>query len=167
MSLRQAVCNLRRDFNRLSHRQQSRDKQFAQRLPFYQLHRNVMIGTVLSELVDRNDIGMVEGRCRASFLFEPLPPFIVFGECGRQKFNRHNAIKPGVPRPVNFAHATCAQRSNNFKGTEPAAWSEGHSWPQLYPNLFSVTSSHHLNLRCNTLQMKVMYPAHRISYAHR
>jgi hypothetical protein len=77
---------------------------------------------------------MIERRCRTSFLLEALPPFTVFGECGRQKFNRHNAIKPGIPRAVYFTHATSAQWSNNFKGTEPAAWSEGHSWPQLYPS---------------------------------
>src|SRR6266851_2083652 len=72
MRFGQTFRNLRRDFNRLSHRQQAGVKQLAQRFPLYHFHRNVVSGTVLSKFVDGNDIRMVEGRRRACFLLATL-----------------------------------------------------------------------------------------------
>src|SRR5882724_2851898 len=145
MSLGQTLRNLRRDLNHLSHWQQAGDQQLAQRLPLYQLHRDVVSGAVLSEFVDGNDIGVVEGRRRARFLLESVQLVAVCGECGsRQELYRDRALKSRVPRSVDFAHTARSQWSNNFKWTEPAAWSEGHNWPLLYPrvSLFHTYSPH-------------------------
>src|SRR6267143_896482 len=131
MSLGQTFCNLRRNFNYLSHWQQAGDKQLAQRLSLYQFHRDVARGTILSEFVDGNDIGMVEARRRARFLLEAVQPVTVCGEFGGQKLNRDDALEPRVPRAVDFTHAACAEQSNNFKGTEFSAHSESHNWPRL------------------------------------
>src|ERR1700732_2450659 len=109
MSLGQTLRNLRSDFNCLSHWQQAADKQLAQRLPLYQLHRDVVIAAVLSEFVDGNDIGMVESTCRPSFLFEAVQPVTVCGEFGRQKLNCDGALKSRVPRAVDFAHTPRAK----------------------------------------------------------
>src|SRR5438445_11073670 len=52
-----------------------------------------MSRTVLSEFVDGNDTGVVEGRCRARFLLEADQPVTVCGECGGQNLDRNTAIK--------------------------------------------------------------------------
>jgi len=41
----------------------------------------------------------------------------IVGEGSGKNFQRHGTIKPRVFRAVNFAHATCANRRNNFVGT--------------------------------------------------
>src|SRR5712692_92564 len=97
MRFGQTFRNLRRDFNRLSHRQQAGVKQLAQRFPLYHFHRNVVSGTVLSEFVDGNDIRMVEGRRRACFLLETVQPVTVSGECGGQNLDRNAAVKARIP----------------------------------------------------------------------
>ena len=109
MRLGQTVRHLRRDFNCFSHGQQAGDQQLAQRLPLDQLHRNVVSGTVLSEFVDGNDIGVVEGRCRACFLLEAAQPITVRGECGGQNLDRNTAIQARIPRPVHLAHPARAK----------------------------------------------------------
>ena len=61
MRLGQSLRNLRRDFNGFSYWQRALVKQLAQRLAFYEFHRDVTSGTVLSKIVDGNDIRMIEG----------------------------------------------------------------------------------------------------------
>ena len=72
MCLGQSVGNLRRDFNRLAYRQQVSFQQLAQRLSLYQLHRNIVRGTLLSAFVNRDNVGMVEGRRRKRFPFKSM-----------------------------------------------------------------------------------------------
>ena len=57
----QALGNLRRNLNRLPYRQQVSVQQLAQRLSLYQLHCNIVRGTLLSAFVNRDNVGMVEG----------------------------------------------------------------------------------------------------------
>ena len=132
MRLGQPLRNLRRDFNCLSHRQQAGAKQLAQRLPLYQLHRDVVSGTVLSEFVDGNDIGVVEGRCRARFLLEAVQPIIVCGERGGQNLDRNNAVQARVPRPIHLAHPAGAQQLDNLIRSELRARGEYHFRTPLY-----------------------------------
>src|SRR5260370_42269969 len=121
MRLGQALRNVRRDFNYFSHWQQSGDKQLAQRLPLYQLHRNVVSGAVLSEFVDSNDIWVVEGRCRTRFLLEAVQPITLRGECGGQNLDRNTAIQARIPRPVDLAHPAGAQQLDNLIPSELGA----------------------------------------------
>jgi hypothetical protein len=65
--------------------------------------------TLLSEFVDGNDIGVVEGRGRAWFLLEAVRPITVCGKCGGQNLDRNNAIQARIPRPVYLAHPAGAQ----------------------------------------------------------
>ena len=71
MRLGQTVRRLRRDFNCFADGQQTGNHQLAHRLAFDQLHRNVVSGTVASEFVDGNDVGMVERRRGTRLLLEP------------------------------------------------------------------------------------------------
>ncbi len=75
MRLGQPLRNLRGDFNGISYWQRAGGKQLAQRFPLHQLHGDVVSGTVLSEFVDGDDIGVVQGGCQARFPLETVQPF--------------------------------------------------------------------------------------------
>src|SRR6266852_6271581 len=131
MSLGQTLRNLRRDFNHLSHWQQAGDEQLAQRFSLYQFHRDVVRGTVPSELIDGNDIGVVEGRCRARYLLEAVQPVTVCGECGGQKLDRNTAIKSRIPRPVHLSHDARPKWGLDLIRTEFCARGQCHPWASL------------------------------------
>src|SRR6266478_385419 len=100
MRLGQPLSNLRCDFNCFSYWQQPGDEQLAQRLSLYQLHRNVVSGAVLPEFVDGNDIGMIEGGCRAGFPLEAVHAVTVCREFGGKNFERNMATQTHILRPV-------------------------------------------------------------------
>src|SRR5436305_2389951 len=57
---------------------------------------------------------MIEGRCGARLLLEAAQPINVFGKVSRQDFDRHFAAEPDIVRAINFAHAACAERGEDF-----------------------------------------------------
>ena len=104
MRLGQPLGNLRRDFNCFSYWQQAGDKQLAQRLPLYQLHRNVVSGTVLSNFVDGNDIGVVEGRGGFGLTAKPYQVHGILSDLFRKNLQCHEAVQTGILGLVHHPH---------------------------------------------------------------
>ena len=50
----------------------------------------------------------------------------IVGELGRQDFDRHVAIEPGVARPIDFAHTAAADRRDDLVESEPRAGGQSH-----------------------------------------
>ena len=113
MRLGQTFRNLRRDFNRLSHRQRAADKQLAQRLPLHQLHRDKGAAIGLVNLVNRTDIRMVQRGGRACLEAKTLKRLRVVCEFFGKKLQRNMAAELQVFGFVNHAHAATADLAEN------------------------------------------------------
>ncbi len=82
----------------------------------------------MSDVEQCADVRMIERRDRARLAFEAVAQLRVGGQGRRQDLDGHAAIKPRVARPVDFAHAPCAERAQDFVRTEPGAGCEAHSF---------------------------------------
>jgi hypothetical protein len=86
---------------------------------------------------------MVQRRNRTRLSFESPQPFSVARQPFRQNFNRHIAAQPDIGCPVNFSHATRAERGDNFIRPDFCAGSERHGVAQLYSVLrFAPPDAH-------------------------
>ncbi len=79
--------------------------QVPEGLPFQQLHGNEWLAFVLADLVDRADVGMVEGRGSLCLPLEPFQCLVIFGKFPRQELERHEAMELHVFSFVHHAHA--------------------------------------------------------------
>ena len=80
-----------------------------QRLSFEQLHGDKRVAPVLVNIVDRADVGMVEGGGGLGFALEALERLMVLGHLLRQEFERHKAVELGVLSFVDDTHSSAAE----------------------------------------------------------
>src|ERR1700733_4502242 len=106
----QALGNLRRNLNCLPNRQQASVQQLAQCLPLYQLHRDIVSGALLSALVNRNNVWMVERRRCKRLPLEPMQEVFAFGEFDRQNLEGDIALQDDIPSEIHDAHSPGAER---------------------------------------------------------
>ena len=92
-----------------------------QRLPFHQLHDQVVGGALLADVVQRADVRVVEAGNRASLALEAGADFGRFGEMLGKHLHRDLAAEPRVLRPVDFSHAAGPEGTDDLVGTEPGA----------------------------------------------
>src|SRR5579863_2396592 len=77
------------------------------------------VGAVLSaNVVERADIGMLERGNSFGFALHPLFQLRVRGQVRGQNFDGNSAVEAGVPRPIDLAHTTHAERGDDFIRTE-------------------------------------------------
>ena len=126
MRFGQTFRRLRRNFNCFLDGQRAGGNQLAHGLAFDQFHRDVVSGTIASEFVDGNDIGMIESGCRAGLLLEAPQAIAVSGESGRQNLDRNPAVQARILRPVHLAHPARAKEGDDLVGPEPRARGESH-----------------------------------------
>src|SRR5947208_2434534 len=82
-----------------------------------------------ARVVNHENVGMIERRYGARFLFETLKAIAVSGELGGQDFDRHVAPQPRVAGAKDFTHSTGAERRQDLVGAEPGAWVHaGECW---------------------------------------
>ncbi len=67
-----------------------------------------------------------QGGSGASFPLESLPALGIPPELFGQYLDRHFAAEAHVPRPVHFSHASGAERSDDFVGTQASAGRQTH-----------------------------------------
>ena len=67
----------------------------------------------LAYFVNCDGVGMVECGSRARLLLEAPDAGGVFGETGRQDFDRDLAVKPRVFREIDFSHPARADLGND------------------------------------------------------
>ena len=77
----------------------------AQRLAFEQLLHDVRRAVVLTDVVDRRDVRVVEDAGGFRLLLEAAQPVRVLREGRRQHLDRDLASEPRILRPIHLAHA--------------------------------------------------------------
>ncbi len=83
------------------------------------------------EAVDTRDVGMIERRENLSLALEASHTIGIVCESVWKKLDRDAAPEFCVARPVDFAHATGAQRADHFIRTETGARRECHGARRL------------------------------------
>src|SRR5262249_12363514 len=77
------------------------------------LHRDERPSLPFIQLVDMRDVRMIQRRCEARLLLEPLQPLLVGSEARRKKLERDWALEPRVLGKKDLAHSALAQRSHD------------------------------------------------------
>jgi hypothetical protein len=77
VGLVEGVCNVNRELQRLGKRQRAPRQSVRQGLAFQVLHDEERRAVLLTHVVQRADVRMIEMRDRASFAVEPLAELLV------------------------------------------------------------------------------------------
>jgi len=105
---RRRVGHLRRNLQRLRHRQPPHRDQFVQGLAGDMFHHRVLRFAFRQDVVDGDDVGVVQSGSGLRLLNESTPSRIA-RPSGRQNFHRDNPVQPRVARFIDFTHAALAQ----------------------------------------------------------
>ena len=123
-------CDRNRDSQRLPERKGtvagSRQPIF-ERFAIKVLHHEERRSLVAPDVEQRADIRVAQRRNDAGFAVEALAELGIVSERRRQDLDRDRSIEPGVAGLVNLAHASCAERRDDFICTEPHTGGQGHS----------------------------------------
>ena len=80
-----SIRDLNREVENLIRLKRLAEDALLQRLALQELHGNEVLPLMLVDLVDRADVGMIEGGGRLGFPLKPFQCVTVFGYCFRQE----------------------------------------------------------------------------------
>src|SRR2546427_7003511 len=95
--------------------------------PFQKFHDDERLTVLLSDLMDRADVGMVQGGSSASLTSEPFQSLRVLGYVLWQEFQRDEAPKLGVLGFIDHAHPPATQLLDDAVVRDGLA---DHGWGQ-------------------------------------
>ncbi len=87
-------------------------------VPFDVLHDHEVDAVLAADVVKSADVGVIQAGDGTGFSLESLPDFGMAGYVRRKDFDGDGAIEPGVFGLVDFTHATCTERCEDFVGTQ-------------------------------------------------
>jgi hypothetical protein len=122
----QAAGDLRANLHGLAQWQRGTARALPQRLAFQQLRHDVGCPVVMTGVVDREDVRVVECARGLGFVLEAAQALRVFGETARQHLDRHVACEPRVAGAVDLAHAAGPERAEDLIGAQTGSLREGH-----------------------------------------
>jgi hypothetical protein len=93
-----------------------------ERLPFQQLHHQVVGALVMADVVHRADVRVVQARNGSRFALESFPALRIPGHARWQNFDRHYATQPRVACAIHLTHPASAERGLNLVRAELRAW---------------------------------------------
>jgi hypothetical protein len=121
-----ALRHLQRRVDRAPRRERPAREPVAQRLALQQLADDVRPAGVASDVVDREQVGMVEHPDGARFLLEALQRLRVVGPDVGQHLDRDVAPEARVGGAIHHTHTAFADRTGNTVRPEHRLWLEGH-----------------------------------------
>ena len=93
-------------------------------VPLEELHHEIGLAVLLSHVVERADVRMIERRGGARFLEESLLRLDISRRGIRQELHRHLPAQPGIASTIDLAHASRSERGEDFVGSEAEAGGE-------------------------------------------
>jgi hypothetical protein len=142
----QAVGQLCRHLDGLSGRGAAGPQAIPQGPALDELHHQVATEIESADIVDRHDVGVVEGRGGACFALEAGEPFGVRRPVAAEHLDRHRAAEPQVAGTVDLPHAARAHERDQLVGCDPRPGSELQTWGSscglMGPTLDSSPSWH-------------------------
>src|SRR5215475_3532372 len=114
------------DGERLIDRQCTLPQSFRQRLPVDVLDDEIVDAVVVTNVVQRADVRMIQFRDRAGLAAESRTAIGIVHVLIAQYLDRDNAIEPRVTHVVDLTHAAAPERRQNFVRTEPLTYAKRH-----------------------------------------
>ena len=110
----QRVAQRRHDGQRLFRREFSHAQELPQIHAVHKFHEQIIKTARLSEVVNGDDVGMVQGGQRLRLARETFGELRFPHALRCEEFQRHQAVQRLLPRLVNHAHAAAAQAFKDF-----------------------------------------------------
>ncbi len=114
------------DAERVGNRERPLREALLEREALDELHDDRAPVADLLEPVDVRDERMIERREHLGFAFEPRQPIRIVHDRVGKDLDRDLTVEPGITRAVDLAHATRAERADDFVGAEARAAGEWH-----------------------------------------
>ena len=111
----QRVTQRRHDGQSFLRREFSRAQKLAKIRAVHKFHEQKIKSARLSEVVNGDNVGMVQGRQRLRLAREAFGEFPVAHALRRQEFERDEAVQRPLPRLVNHPHAAAPETFENLK----------------------------------------------------
>ena len=73
------------------------------------------------DFMNRDDVGVIEARCRTRFLCETRHPFRIGGKSGREKLDGDVSVQVVIQYPIHFPHSPGADQRENLVAAETHA----------------------------------------------
>src|SRR5438552_2606017 len=83
-------------------------------LPFQELHSYKRLAFVLTNIVDRANIRMVERGCRLSLSPKTLQCLLILNKRRGEELERNEPMQPGILRLINDSHTPATQSFQNI-----------------------------------------------------
>jgi hypothetical protein len=142
MSFFQPMADFSCIFQYLLDRERSLIQTVGEGFAFQVFHNQKIDAVLMTDIVERADVRMVQGRNRTCFAFKPLLCVRIGRKMCRKDLNRDRALQPRITSAIHFAHAAGAERRDDLIWPEFVAISEPHNWPRLCaPSLASPSHS--------------------------
>ena len=125
MRFAEGLGDLHSVFEDLTKRKRTFAQPVSERLAVEQLHDDV----VLSDVVERADVGMRELRDGLRLAREAKLELGVLGEFRGEDLHRYRAVEPRVARPVDLPHPARPDRRDDFVRPQARTAGDGH-WRQ-------------------------------------
>ena len=122
----QCIRHFHADFQHFIQRQRTFSQPLRDRLPFEQLHHQVVDSILRADVVEVANVGMIQGGDSPGLTLQPLPQLRGRGKMGGKNFDGHLAVQASVVRAIHFAHAACSKRCDDFVRSKFCAGGEGH-----------------------------------------
>jgi hypothetical protein len=113
VGLVEGIRNLRTHVQNLIDWQRSFLKPLRQRLSFHAFHHQVVDAILMADVVQRADVGMVQGRDGSCFAFEPLLVRGIRREL-REDLDGDGALEPCISRTVDLSHSPHTEQGENL-----------------------------------------------------
>ncbi len=114
----EGLGHLGSELERLHHRQRTALEAGGEGLALGELHDQEFDAGVLSDVVQRADVGMIQRGGGMGLALESLAAFWTRRHMSRQAFESDDAIQPRVSGSVDLAHATDAHEREDLVWTE-------------------------------------------------
>src|ERR1700733_1596180 len=89
-------------------------------------HHQIVSAALRADPVDRDDVGVVQCRERASLLEKATTPLSLSGHRRQQEFDRDRTLQPFISRSIDLAHPARTEMTLNHVKTEPAVTCQNH-----------------------------------------
>src|SRR5262245_34369333 len=85
---RESVTDLDRVLDRFTYRHRAATETLTECFALQQLRHDIWRAIVLADVMNRENVGMIQGRSSTRFLLEPLEALRIGGQCAGQDLDR-------------------------------------------------------------------------------
>ncbi len=99
---------------------------YRERVPFDKLQREIPRAVRFLKVINAADIGMIQSGQRFRLTLESRQPLRIAAEFLRQRFDGDFTPELRIPRTVDLAHTSAAEKGKDFVGAELGTSGEAH-----------------------------------------